>query len=158
MKPAAPSTTPIRSRRRTTVRLATPDDAGGFVDCAIQFPHLKVKPECAEQLFSLGVASETVWVAVQRDLIIGFACGLLLLHPFTGEPYLDIVALWVLPDYRNTWAGAGLVRRILRFSRDHPQVMVKLAAPLSSQIGTHLCQLGFTPVETTLVRGLAGWL
>lgn len=140
------------------MRPARPDDQGGVVDCAIQFPHLTVNPEKVEQLFDLSAACGGMFVAESRGQVIGFLCSLVLEHPFTGRPYLDVVAWWVLPDYRLTWAGPGLLRAMLRFSATQPLDMVKLAAPLSSQIGTHLRKLGFTPVETTYVKGTASWL
>lgn len=145
------------------VRHATADDRAGVIVCARQFEHLETSDAHVGQLFDLALACDGMFVAIDDGLIgrrsptttgvIGFCCALILPHPFAGFPYCDVVALFVQPSHRQTRAGFRLLRLLLRWCSTQPLDMVKMSAPLDSQLGMILHRAGFTAVETVYLKG-----
>lgn len=138
-------------------RPAVPDDLPGVVECALQFKVYRPTPECVLNLFTDACACGGMFVAVERDEVIGFLCALKLPHPFTGRDYVNVAAWWVPADHRGTGAGIALLREMLRWCSTETLDMVTISAPLSSALGKVLEHVGFRPVETVYMRGHA-WL
>lgn len=129
------------------------EDAPGIVRCAARFPHYRVVPRAIEPLVEASIEMQACFVAQNtRAEIVGFVVGLVLPHPFSGRPYLDVIALWLEPEYRRSSAGLGLLRKILRFSWTEPLELVKIAVA-DSRLRAFLHRQGFRDVETVLIKG-----
>lgn len=136
------------------VRAATREDRAGIIACARAFELLPTSDDHVGALVDLALVSETLFVAIDRfGDVVGLALGVVLPHPYGGFLYLDWVACFVHPDYRDTAAGVGLLRRILRLSSTAPLDLVKMSAPMGSRLGTLLERAGFAPAEVTFVKG-----
>jgi len=130
------------------VRSALASDRQGVIDAGIQYTdHYTPTPENVGALFDLALLCEGMFVAEHEGQVVGFLCAIALPHPMTGEFYADVVAWFVLPAWRGSWAAAGLFRKMLRWSSTEALDMVKIARPVNSQIGTVYERAGFAPVE-----------
>lgn len=121
--------------------------------CARQFELLTTDDDHVAHLFHLAVGCGGMFVAEDQGRIVGFLCSILGPHPFAGGLMLQVVALFVEPAYRGTWATGALLRKMLAFSAQQPLDFVTIAAPMGSRLGTLLRRLGFEELEVVMVKG-----
>lgn len=135
-------------------RAAVEDDCTGVVACALTFTPYTPTQACVEALFDDAMACGGMFVAEHEHSIVGFLCAVKLAHPFTGRDYIAVVAWWVLPEWRATGAGLGLLRTFDRWCSTQPVDMVTICTPQGSQLGTVLQKHGFAPVEALWMKGI----
>lgn len=136
-----------------TVRAAQASDVPGIVRCAQRFPHYRVEREHAEAMALASISTGSCFVAsLPSGTIVGFIVALVLPHAFSGRPYLDVYAWWVLPEWRKSGCALRLARHILRFQWTEPLELVKIAVA-DARIGAWLQRQGFHAVETVFVKG-----
>jgi hypothetical protein len=136
-------------------RAAVEDDCAGVVACALTFQPYTPDQLSVEALFDDAMACGGMFVAEHDERIVGFLCAVKLPHPFTGRDYITVVAWWVIPEWRATGAGLGLLRIFARWLSTQRVDMVTICAPLGSQLGSVLHKHGFVPVEVVWMKGVA---
>jgi GNAT superfamily N-acetyltransferase len=138
------------------VRVAQASDVEGVVVCARGYELEHTDDDHVAYLFYLAEHCGGMFVAEDQGQIVGFLCSIVMPHAFSGRLYLEVIALFVQPSHRNTWAAGALLRKMLDFAAALPLDMVKIAAPMSSRLGTVLHRAGFKEQETVMVKG-ARW-
>lgn len=134
------------------VRRAVAADCEGVVACARFYELTTCDDDHVAHLFHLALACDGMFVAIDNDQVVGFCCTIILPHPFSGAAYLEVIAVFVQPSHRGTWAALGLLRKMLAWASQQPLDMVKIAAPLGSRLHGLLARLGFTDVETVFIK------
>lgn len=70
----------------------------------------------------------TVLLALDGELVIGFAAAIHVPNPFTGAHYVDEMGIWVEPEHRKTTAGPQLIAALEDWTRQRGPVVLKMAA------------------------------
>ena len=136
------------------VRRATPDDCEGVVTCARAYELTTCDDDYVASLFHVALACDGMFVALDQAIVVGFCGALVLPHPFSGQPYLNVIAVFVHPTHRGTWAALGLLRAMLAWALLLPLNTVTISAPQGSGLSRILERLHFTPLETVFIKRL----
>jgi GNAT superfamily N-acetyltransferase len=76
-------------------------------------------------------------------------------NPITGCVFVNDVAWWVEPDYRNRMAGPLLLHAAEQWTAERGVRTLRMAAPIPSNLHQFFERNGYAGIETTYVKGLA---
>jgi GNAT superfamily N-acetyltransferase len=114
--------------------------------------------DAVDRILGLVGTYGTVLLADEPTLSMGVArtVGMLALvvvpHPFTGDPYVEELALWVEPEARRRGVARTLLGAIVEWARQNGLRMVKMTAPVGTDLEPLYREFGFAPLETAHVR------
>lgn len=129
------------------IRPATPADRWTVIACAL---HRQPRPDVlkVDQVFDVTVAAGTLWVAMAGSRCVGFLAGIAQPHLWEPVEVFHVIAWFVVPEWRTSWAAGGLLRKMLRWcSTNHHEIII-MAAPIGSGLGKVIERAGFSPAET----------
>lgn len=94
-------------------------------------------------------------VAQDRDGAIVGGIGLLASsHPCTGQLYADELVWWVEPAHRGTSIGPHLLKAGEDWARQQGATLIKMIAPIASDIGRYYERQGYHAIETAFYKEL----
>jgi len=86
--------------------------------------------------------------------LVGMLGIIVALHPVTGRPYADELAWWVNPAHRRGRVGPALLGRGEQWARQMGASMLKMVAPVDTDVGRYYRKHGYDAVETAYVKRL----
>lgn len=97
----------------------------------------------------------SVQFASGRNQPIGMLAVVVVPHPVTGEDFVDEVAWWVEPAYRNATVGPRLLHHMEGWACMKGLHMVKMVAPADApDVGEFYRRSGYMAVETAWLKVL----
>jgi GNAT superfamily N-acetyltransferase len=143
------------------IRKATPADASRLVEMAGHFVEqtrystlFRFKPAAVAQLVALVLEHGVIFVAEQDGAIVGMLAALPMEEPIAKTPMLDEMAWWVEPAFRRGSVGPKLLRAAESWAVQKGLRLVKMVAPVGTNVGDYYKRMGYTEVETSWVKKL----
>lgn len=145
------------------IRHATIDDKPAIVRMALRFiqstPYRVLLPDAddaglqalVDTLLLLG-DNVAILLAENEGGVFGMLCLVDCPHPATGDRYGDELVWWVDPGARNMRAGPRLLTAAEDWIRGRGAKMIKMVAPIPSDVGRFYERHGYFPTETAYVK------
>lgn len=149
-----------------TIRPATPEDTPDLVRMGKAFlaatrygTLFRATSESLEalasMLFNFGDQAVILLAVSDEDYVFGMLAAFVSLNPLNQRPYADEVVWWVDPTGRGQQrAGPALLRAAEDWARARKCYMVKMVAPISTDVGRFYERLGYEAVETAYAKVL----
>ena len=96
------------------------------------------------------------FVAEVDEQVVGFAAAAPVEHELSGEKVLNVIALWIDPEFRFGRNGTRLIESMEAWALTNNVPIVKLMTPVGSRAGELLERQGYEPVEVTYLRRVKG--
>lgn len=146
------------------VRRATREDDPAILALARQaleaVPHTDLIPLTTQRINALIDACHALegtvacFVAEADDgQVIGLIAAAERQQQWTGEPYADGLLLWVAPNYRHL-VSLHLLHTLEIWAIARGLKLVKMAAPIPSEVGRVFARREYDPVETVYAKRL----
>ncbi len=142
------------------IRKAAIQDMSWLLDVAIKdmvFNELKIPSyynrKTIQKIVEKGIKEETFFIAEKDGIPVGAIGGVLTPHPYNEEVLVLSEQFWyVLPEYRNSSAGARLLAAFQEKGKDADEVIMSLLidSPISFE---SLEKRGFGMVELSFRKG-----
>lgn len=95
-----------------------------------------------------------VFVAERDGEILGFLAGFAMIEPIAGLKVFDELAWWVEPAYRKGSVGPRLLQAVEVWSRQKGIDLIKMIAPVDTEVGRFYARSGYRAVETLYLKPL----
>jgi len=143
------------------VRTAGPGDKPKIIEMAVRFilstsyrAIIRLVPEVLDNLVDVLLEHGTILVYEEEGELVGMLAASALPSPYSGETEGIEVVWWVDQEHRRMLAGPKLLRSFESWARQKGIRVVKMGAPVGSDVGRFLEHLGYEAVETAYMKTL----
>jgi GNAT superfamily N-acetyltransferase len=78
-----------------------------------------------------------------------------IVHPISGESFVEEIAWWVEPEHRHGTIGPRLIHKMEDWARAKGLHLVKMAAPVeAADVARFYISSGYRPIETNFAKRL----
>ena len=145
------------------IRHATPVDIPRILEMAERFINnsaysnvLTFRVEALERLADVvvGQLGAVLIATVPAGGSVAMFVVVALEDPLTGDRYAEEVAWWVEPEHRGGLIGPRLLAAAETWARENKCPVLRMRAPVGSDVGAFYLRRGYTEVETIYVKVL----
>jgi len=122
-------------------------------------PYAKVlpfRPKKVLELVDLVLEHGVVFVAEVNGRAVGMIAAVALRELVAGEAMADEMVWWVEPAYRQGLVGPRLLKALENWARQKGLAMLKMVAPVGTEVGAFYERAGYMAVETSYIKHLHG--
>lgn len=146
------------------VRRATREDDAALLRMALQaveeVPHTDLLPSLTRTRIRHVIdrchaidGQVACFVAEEAGQVVGLVAACERLQQWTDERYADGLLLWVDPPYRRL-VSVQLIDALETWASARGLKMIRMCAPIPSQVGRVFARLDYEPIETAYVKRL----